>query len=400
MSTEVPNYLDMSDEDLLNLEAPSFANSDPTPADPQPEPSTGNEAQPADASASSEAEAEAARSTETELDPDEVPEATDPAAQAPVEGAAAEKPAAADPTPAEQPAAADPAPTEQPIDYKAAYERLMGEFKANGKVVQPRSVEDAIALMQMGANYHKKMASMKPNLKILKLLENNGLLDEDKLSFLIDLDKKNPDAISKLVKDSGIDPLDMDVAKGDGYKPQKHVVDERELALDEVLDSIQHTPTYQKTLEVVSKVWDASSKQYAVENPQLFQVINDHMASGVYDLIVSEVERERTFGRLTNVSDLEAYRQVGDAIQARNGFAHLFQSKPTPSAPAGQPQVPAAAATVATPPKADAEDPALRERRKAASPTKAASPAPATQDFNPLALSDDDFIKLTQPRFR
>ena len=87
--------------------------------------------------------------------------------------------------------------------------------------------------MQMGANYNKKMAALKPNLKLLKLLENNGLLSEEKLSFLIDLDKKNPDAITKLVKDSGLDPLEMDVSKSD-YKPNTYTVHDREVELDSV----------------------------------------------------------------------------------------------------------------------------------------------------------------------
>ena len=89
------------------------------------------------------------------------------------------------------------------VDYKAEYDRLVAPFKANGREITVKSVDDAIALMQMGANYNKKMSALKPNLKLMKLLENNGLLDETKIGFLIDLEKKNPDAINKLIKDSG-----------------------------------------------------------------------------------------------------------------------------------------------------------------------------------------------------
>ena len=41
------------------------------------------------------------------------------------------------------------------------------------------------------------------------MLENAGITDENQLAYLIDLSNKNPQAIQKLVKDSGIDPLDM-----------------------------------------------------------------------------------------------------------------------------------------------------------------------------------------------
>ena len=98
---------------------------------------------------------------------------------------------------------AKPAEAAEP-DYKAEYLRLLAPFKANGKEIAVSTVDDAISLMQMGANYNKKMAGLKPSLKMLKLLENSGLLSEEKISYLIDLEKKNPAAINKLIKDSGI----------------------------------------------------------------------------------------------------------------------------------------------------------------------------------------------------
>ena len=105
------------------------------------------------------------------------------------------------------------------IDYKAEYERLTQPFKANGKEIKVNSVEDAVELMQMGANYSKKMAALKPHLKLIKMLDKHGLMDESKLSYLIDLNGKNPEAIAKLVKDSGLDPMEMDENKADDYKP-------------------------------------------------------------------------------------------------------------------------------------------------------------------------------------
>lgn len=293
---------------------------------------------------------------------------------------------------AEEPAdkKTDVAPTEgEAIDYKAEYERLMAPFKANGRDIQVKSVEDAVSLMQMGANYNKKMAALKPNLKLLKMLENSGLLSEEKLSYLIDLDKKNPAAITKLVKDSGLDPLDIDTEKAGGYKPNTYTVDDRELALDSVLEEILDTPSYNRTLDVVTNKWDAPSKRVVAENPQLLKVINSHIDMGIYDLISKEVESERLFGRLSGISDLEAYRQVGDAIQARGGFAHLGrQEQKTPNAP-----------VVVAPKPKKAEDPKVREQRRAASTTKPAAPSVTPAEFNPLSMSDEEFSKAATPKF-
>lgn len=283
--------------------------------------------------------------------------------------------------------AADPAQAAE-IDYKAEYAKIFAPFKANGKEIAVTSVDDAVSLMQMGANYNKKMAALKPNLKLMKMLENSGLLSEDRISYLIDLDKKDPAAISKLVKDSGLDPLDLDAEKASGYKPSTYTVDDREVELDTVLDEIQGTPTYNRTLEVVSTKWDGPSKQAIAGAPQLLKVINGHMQSGVYDVISAEIERERVFGRLNGMTDLEAYRHVGDAIQLRGGFAHLFQpnKEQTPK-------------PLIVPPKPQVDEVALREKRRAASSTKPAGPGSASKDFNPLAMSDEDFGKVVNHKF-
>lgn len=271
------------------------------------------------------------------------------------------------------------------IDYKAEYERLTQSFKANGKEIAVANVDEAISLMQMGANYNKKMAALKPNLKLLKLLENNKLLDEEKLSYLIDLDKKNPEAITKLLKDSGIDPLDVDLEKDSEYKPNTYTVHDKELELDEVLANLQDTPTYGQTLDIVGNKWDGPSKQIVADNPQLLTLINDHVARGIYAVISKEVERERLFGRLNNVTDLEAYKIVGDNLEANGAFDHLN--------PVQKQVVKVAPLTKKAP------DPKLVSKKRAASSTQKTAPSKLPDDFNPLGMSDEEFGKLVVPKF-
>jgi hypothetical protein len=273
------------------------------------------------------------------------------------------------------------------VDFEAEYKRLLAPFKANGRDIQVNSVDDALSLMQMGANYNKKMAGLKPNLKLMKMLENNGLLSEEKIGWLIDLDKKSPEAINKLVKDSGINPMDLDAEKAGEYKPKIHTVDEREMELDTVLDDIQSTPTYNRTLAIVSKEWDGASKQVIAQHPQLLKLINDHVERGVYDLISKEVESGRMLGRLNGLSDIEAYRQVGDAIEARGGFNHLGSSQAKPHT----------APVVVQPKPKKVEDDKLNDKRRAASSSTPVVAGSVAKDFNPLSLSDEEFNKLSAP---
>ena len=389
---EERSILEMSDEEIANLDPATFnqgANEsfeqDPVNADPEPvTDETTDEESGEDSGAGLQGQ-----SAVSDTSDEEGTGSTDgEAAKSPEAGAVNEAKGNAESNPKPN-AAQSSEVVEQPVDYEAAYKQLTAPFKANGREIQVQSVEDAVALMQMGANYNKKMAALKPNLKLMKLLENNGLLNEEKLSFLIDLEKKNPEAIGKLIKDSGVDPLDLDASKAGDYKPTPHKVDDRELELDAVLDEIQETPSYTRTLDVVSNQWDGASKNVIANSPQVLKVINSHVQSGVFDVIIKEVEREKMFGRLSGLSDIEAYRQVGDAIQARGGFDHLVpQGQRTQSKPA-----------VVQPKPKMGDEGKRRDKRLAAGTSQPAVPSKTPADFNPLALSDDEFSKVVNQRF-
>lgn len=274
------------------------------------------------------------------------------------------------------------------VNYQDTHEKLFAPFKANGKDFQVQNVEEAISLMQMGANYNKKMGALKPNLKLMKMLENNGLLDEAKLNFLIDLDKKNPEAITKLLKEGNIDPLGLDTEKTSSYKPTSYAADERELAFDDVVEKIKDTPAYSRTLTIVAEEWDQGSKRIVAEHPELLEAINDHVSRGIYDQIKNEVDRQRMLGGLSGLNDITAYKVVGDQIQERKGFSSQSATgKANPTAP------------VIVTPKPKVDDIELKNKKRAASSTKPASSSTVAKEFNPLAMSDEEFSKMVKPNF-
>lgn len=393
------DFLSMSDEEIMNMGAPSVPTAaaaadtdDDEPADNAPA-ADAADAQDADDQVGDDKDDDSA-----EHDDDEA--ADKPAEEASGEGDANNEGAAdtQDKAPAADQADKAAEPAEKPaaekgaVDFESEYNRLLAPFKANGREIKVNSVDEAVTLMQMGANYNKKMAALKPNLKLMKLLENNGLLNEEKIGFLIDLGRKDPAAINKLVKDSGIDPMDLSAEQASAYKQTAYTVDDREIELDTVLDDIQGTPSYNRTLEVVSTKWDAASKQVIAGTPQLLKVINDHISNGIYDVISKEIESERMFGRLNGVSDIEAYRRIGDALHAKGAFNHLVQgSSPAQAKPAAQP--------VVVTPKPKVEDDKLKDKRRAASSTKPAASGSTNPDFDPLALSDEEFSKLVNKQF-
>lgn len=270
-------------------------------------------------------------------------------------------------------------------EAKAQLDLLFAPLTANGKEMKIDNIDDARRLMQMGLGFNKKMAALKPHLKMIKMLENNGLLDESKLSFLIDINKKDPKAIGKLLADSEIDPLNL--AQGNDYTPNTYSVSDSELELNSTLETLQESKHYGQLLDVVVNKWDSASKELLISNPKVIEDIHEHMVSGIYAQVTAVMEKERALGRLLGLSDLAAYKQVGDDMNARGMFATKAVATP-----------PAATVNPTTTVKAD--ESALKSRKLAASPTKS-KPSKQTKqsDFNPLTATDEEIANMTLDKF-
>lgn len=278
------------------------------------------------------------------------------------------------------------------IDYKAVYDRIFAPFRANGKEIKVNSPEEVIDLMQMGANYTKKLQALKPHLRLVKMLENQGLLDEQKLSYLIDLSKGDASAIQKLVKESGIDPMEIDTDKDSGYKPNNYRVSDEEMAFTSVLEDVASDPDGKEVIRHINKAWDTQSKNALWEKPELLKILAQQKSNGIFDQIASEVERRQMLGQMTGLPYLEAYYAVGQEMQ-QNGQLNVGQAQ---QAATGYNQSNAQPAPTQNRPvetrKMTKKKPDNSARVKAASPMKSQSKS-VKEEFNPLALSDEEFEK-------
>ena len=252
------------------------------------------------------------------------------------------------------------------------FKRILQPFKANGGEVQVRNVDEAIQLMQMGANYTKKMQALQPNLKVLKTLEKQGLLDEAKLNYLIDLSKGDPKAVAKLVKEAN--PEWSQVDEEEEYVPNNHQVSETAIQLEQVLDSIESTPTGARCIDVVGNQWDDGSKAILTKEPALIAQLNEQMQMGIFDKINAEVQHVRMFGGLAGKSDFEAYRIVGAQMFQEGKLTQ--QAQPVARTSAKQ------------------QDPARNTQRKAAATPSSRKQVSVQSEYSPLAMSDEEFLKI------
>ena len=210
------------------------------------------------------------------------------------------------------------------VDYKGFYNTVMKPFKANGKTIELRNAEEAIQLMQMGANYTRKMQEISKHRKTIATLQENGIKTDEDLAFILDIKNKNPEALQKFFKDNDIDPFDVDTSAEVNYKPKVKMVSEEVLETRAILDELNSDPEGSKTLRLIADTWDEESTRFMWNNPSAFGIIHEQRLSGVYDQIMSEINRQTTLGTLsTTGSILEKYNIVGNQLfgagQPQNG---------------------------------------------------------------------------------
>lgn len=201
------------------------------------------------------------------------------------------------------------------VDYEGFYNTIMKPFKANGKIIELRSPEEAIQLMQMGANYTRKMQEISKHRKTIATLQENGINTDEDLAFILDIKNKNPEALKKFFKDNNIDPFDVDTSAEVNYKPKVKMVSEEVLETRAILDELNSDPEGAKTLRLIADTWDEESTRFMWNNPSAFGIIHEQRVSGVYDQIMNEIHRQTTLGMLKPTgSILEKYNIVGNQL--------------------------------------------------------------------------------------
>ena len=265
-------------------------------------------------------------------------------------------------------------PETQEVNYREFYEQMTKPFKANGREIQITKPEDMISLAQKGLNYVKNMTELKPIKQLNALLNQHGITQED-LGLLIELKQKKPEAIAKIVKESGVDIYGLDVDEADKYVPNAPQAPHINEALEATLEELKvSSPVFNQTIQVVGNQWDDSSRNMIAEHPQLLRIIDAQMADGTFAKIDSVVQYERALGRLVGLSDLEAYVEVERRLQQ-------VGSQPTPVVVASQQPV------------GTSQQQQVNNQRKSAAPPRAVKETVVNQPINSHALSDDEFLK-------
>lgn len=201
----------------------------------------------------------------------------------------------------------------------AEFRKLVtSSFRANHQEVQVDNPDDIRKLMQFGMNYHKKMGELAPHRKILKSLEQNGLLSADKINFAIDLLKGDKTAVAQFLKEQSIDTYDLPDLEETPYQQKNYLPTDERVVFDEKTQELQGSAHGQKVLDYIKKL-DSDDFYEVYTNPVILDNLAIHAESGLMADTLATLEREYALGKVpANIKPLQAYDFVSQELQKQN----------------------------------------------------------------------------------
>lgn len=212
---------------------------------------------------------------------------------------------------------------------KELYDKVLSDgFKARGKMVKPKNLQDLISLAQKGVDYNVKNREINAYKKQIETLNSAGITNLEDLTLAIDLFKGDKEAIKKVLADKQIDvhSLDDEVT----YKPHSsYTPTDNSITFKEIVNNVKDREYFKELQDVSLSKWDLASRQELLSNNKLFQGLIDEFEMGRFHMIQEQVEHERMFGRLEGLNDLQAYVKVVSDYEAKQKQNQRQQVKQT-----------------------------------------------------------------------
>lgn len=182
------------------------------------------------------------------------------------------------------------------------------KFKANGKeysFTPEEMMEQFPKIFGQAMDYTKKTQALKPWRKTIDAIES-AKLGHDDINLMIDVFKGDKNAISELIKRTGVDTLDLDT-ENSKYVPKDYGRDDTALAIKDIVDEISADKEYETTHRILSKEWDEKSFSELTKDPELIRLLHVDVKSGMYDKVQPIAEKMKVFDR-GRQSDLDYYK--------------------------------------------------------------------------------------------
>lgn len=186
------------------------------------------------------------------------------------------------------------------------------KFKANGKDYEFTSaelVEQFPKIFGQAMDYTKKMQTIKPWRKTIDAIEGAKLSHED-INLMIDVMKGDKEAITEVLRRTGVDTLELDTEKDSQYVAKDYGRDDNTLTIEGIIGEISQDPEYSTTKSILSAGgWDDSSWKVISGNPEMIRLLHEDVKSGMYATLQPAAEKLKVYDG-GKKSDLDYYKEA------------------------------------------------------------------------------------------
>jgi len=309
--------------------------------------------------------------------------------------------------------------------YKEFYDKVTGEFVANGRKVRGFTDPDKlIQAQQMAYGFSEKMAAFKKYKPYIKAIEDKGLTDQQKFNLFMGIVDGDKDAIKVLLKEKQIDPTEFieneyeQDGSNEGYVPKKsYLPSQIEMSIDDMLDNADMIGIRDRVeSELASNRWDPDSLVELATDPTNTADLMEHMKTGIYDTVqdrIAQIKATDFSGQFASMRAIDQYRYAAGQIeQELIAQAQMVKNQQNSGSQQAQPQQQIDPNLVDQEKQKILDEQKKREyealnaekqkkinsqRQRASSASKTSSVPSQTkekQEFDPAKLSDEEVEKM------
>lgn len=184
-------------------------------------------------------------------------------------------------------------------------------FRANGKNYEFTSEEIAEQFPKVfgqAMDYTKKMQTIKPWRKTIDAIEGAQLSHND-VSLMIDVLKGDRDAVTEVLKRTGIDTLELDTEADSTYVAKDYGRDDSALAINDIVEDISRDAEYATTHSILTKEWDEASWETMAQTPEMIRLLHTDVKSGMFNTLQPIAEKLKVYDN-GRKSDIEYYKDA------------------------------------------------------------------------------------------
>ncbi len=186
------------------------------------------------------------------------------------------------------------------------------KYKANGQEFE--FTDDEIKtqfgkIFGQAMDYTKKMQAIAPYRSMIATIKDENISQED-LNLAIEILKGDKNAITSLLKRTGVNALELDTETESTYQPKNYGRDEASLKIAEIADEISRDPEYPVTYHIIDKQWDSASREAFRSNPEMIKDLHLDVKSGVFDKVSPMAIKLKVLDG-SRKSDIDYYVQAG-----------------------------------------------------------------------------------------